>query len=152
MCLKTKRAEHSPKITTKACKYANCLGDTLQICKLSRGGFANMQTVPGTLCRSPCVLQTVPGTLCKTANCPGDSLQKAMLNANCPGDSLQICKLSPGQFAYFHFLMAIWARLGSEAELMGVALGAWVRLVGCPLGWLHQPIRSSTLSVATASL
>ena len=63
----------------------------IKICKVSRGQFA--------------YLQSVPGTLCKTAKCPGETLHRMNYHAKFTRDTLQFCKVSRGHFALFRFFM-----------------------------------------------
>ena len=90
------RTQH-PTYTPKTVKYAKCPGDTLQICKVSPGHFAILQSVPGKLCASSNSVQSLPGTLCSFAKCPGDTLHLLQSVpgtlcsfAKCPGDTLHI--------------------------------------------------------------
>ena len=71
-------ASHTPHPASKfTLTPANIHPENSKICKVSRGHFAK--------------LQSVPGTLCKTAKCPGETLYHTILLAKFPRDTLQFC-------------------------------------------------------------
>ena len=83
-------ASHTPRPASKfTLTPANIHPENSKICKVSRGHFAN--------------LQSVPGTLCKTAKCPGETLHRMNYHAKFTRDTLQFCKVFRGHVAYFRF-------------------------------------------------